>query len=111
MMNPDRWLLIWIDDGAGPPFVKVFATWAGGYTTGDSWRLNSGIDNVVSLDEDGWIVRGESGTHYRLHDRSYGIAGRSNHYVLQNLLEKFPNQISILTEDEARSWLDTKNNA
>lgn len=57
MMNPDRWLLIWIDDGAGPPFVKVFGTWAGGYTTGDSWRLNSGIDNVVTLDEDGWIVR------------------------------------------------------
>lgn len=103
-MNPDRWMILAVDDGESPPFKKVFATWAGGYTTGDSWRLNSGIDKVQEA-EDYYLIESASGTPYRLHKQAYGLAGASNAYVLKNLMDKFPNQIKVLDEPEALEWL------
>ncbi len=96
MICPDKWLVLNIDDGKAP-FQKVFATWAGGYITEDSWRLNSGITEVKD-EGDFWDFVGESGSVYRCHKEMQGVAGASNTYVLQSLLDKFPGQIEVVKD-------------
>lgn len=98
MIEPDKWLLLDVKDDKGVVFQKVFATWAGGYTTGDSWRLNSGITKTID-DGDFWIFEGESGSKYRCHKEMQGVAGGSNNYVLNALLKKFESQITINNND------------
>lgn len=39
--TPDNWVVIKF--GGSDPHYRVLAGWSGGYTTGDSWRMNSGI--------------------------------------------------------------------
>lgn len=70
---PDRWMLVRVqrqEDAA--PWYKVFAMWSGGYLTGDSWRLNSGIVKTHLDDGDEWTMVGESGTAYFGREQSYG---------------------------------------
>lgn len=66
MYYPDYWQLVKLyskqDDA---PFYKVFATWRGNFTSGDSWRLNSGITEVKE-DDDSFYLYGHSGSCYRV---------------------------------------------
>lgn len=87
--SPDRWLILPQLGSARHEgrWHRVFATWAGGYIASDRWRLNSGIDNVTE-DGDYFYVNSEhSGTVYRLHKGSEGIAGSSNYYTLDSFLK------------------------
>lgn len=45
--------------------VKLFAVWVGGYLTGDSWKLNSGVTKIVK-DVDVFHVHGHSGSVYTI---------------------------------------------
>ena len=45
--HPDKWLVLKFIT-PDETFYKLFACWAGGYTHGDSWKLNSGITSVVA---------------------------------------------------------------
>jgi len=51
---------------------KVFATWSGGYLSGDSWRTNSCISKVEETDTH-YIFRGYSGSVYECHKEAYGM--------------------------------------
>lgn len=69
MYNPDYWRLVRITMDNGEYVYKVFGTWVGGYTKGDEWRLNSGIDRVESWSNEnisGFDVFGASGSCYRI---------------------------------------------
>lgn len=66
MTKPDKWMIIRFNED-----YKVFATWAGGYTTGDSWKLNSGIVRIEEED-DFYIFHGYSGSFYYCNKNSYG---------------------------------------
>ena len=44
-------------------FYKVLGGWSGGYLSGDSWRLNSGIVDVEET-TDSFIFIGNSGSRY-----------------------------------------------
>ena len=46
--TPDNWVVIKMD--GDEPHYRVLAGWSGGYTTGDHWRVNSGITKVQELD-------------------------------------------------------------
>ena len=46
---PDGWVILKIDDEI--PFYKVFASFNATYTTGQSYRLNSGIRKVDFKDD------------------------------------------------------------
>ena len=48
MMTPDKWVVIKITDKDGSILYKIFATWYGGYLGSDSWKLNSGIKEVLT---------------------------------------------------------------
>ena len=63
----DNWVVMKIknkeDDSC---YYKVLAGTSGGYTTGDSWRLNSGIINCT-LEDKHYVFHGISGSKYYCH--------------------------------------------
>jgi hypothetical protein len=99
--TPDRWVVIKIIRTEDIVY-KVFACWYGGYTGGDSWKVNSGITGVV--EEDGcYIFSGSSGSTYTCHRERYGtnLYGQG---VLSNIIEQASSHgvtIEIMHEDTA----------
>ena len=71
---PDQWCVIKIttDDKVN---YKVFGSWIGGYTGGDAWKMNSGVESIEGED-DYYYFHGFSGSCYRCHKNTYG-AGTS----------------------------------
>jgi hypothetical protein len=69
--NPDKWVMLKFTHN-GKEIYKILATFYGGYTTGDSWKLNSG---VTKIEEDGQMYRfhGSSGSVYQVHKATYGM--------------------------------------
>ena len=80
--EPDNWVIVEIEQDNGQPFHKVLGGWSGGYLDGNTWRMNSGIDRVVT-DEDHYDIHGYSGSVYRCRKDTEGI--RMN---IANILEK-----------------------
>lgn len=71
--NPDRWVMLKFNHD-GELIYKILGSWYGGYATGDSWKLNSG---VTKIEEDGqtYLFYGSSGSVYRCHKNAYGMSG------------------------------------
>lgn len=68
---PDKWVVVEFET-EGKTIQKVLATWYGDYTSGDSWRLSSGITEVI--DNDGqYIFINESGSEYDCPKELYGM--------------------------------------
>lgn len=65
MYYPDGWKIVKLVSEQHGEHHRVAAGWSGGYLTGDSWKLNSGIVDIVSED-DHWDIHGDSGSVYRL---------------------------------------------
>lgn len=62
--TPDNWVIVKITrDGSQESIYKVLAGWYGGYCSGDSWRLNSGITKIEQ-DENTYTFYGSSGSVY-----------------------------------------------
>ena len=47
---PDKWVVLNFKEADGATYRKVFASWYGGFTTGDSWKLSSEIESVEETD-------------------------------------------------------------
>jgi len=69
---PDKWTIVELVTPEGEKIHKVFASWAGGYTSNDKWRLSSGITKIV---EDGncYMIHNESGSIYCCRKKSAGM--------------------------------------
>jgi len=93
---PEKWVIIKIDGPIGT-FYKVFSTWAGGYLGTDKWKLNSGIDKVNTDDEYYYFI-GFSGSCYKCHKKTYGLATQFGFRVLNNIVEKSDRKISVLED-------------
>jgi hypothetical protein len=96
---PDKWSLIKIQ--GKDPHYRVFGSWSGGYLSGDSWRMNSGIVRVEETD-DTFKFFGSSGSCYECSKEMYGF----NAYgfgVAKSYEEKLGSDFSILNEEEALS--------
>ncbi len=112
--TPDNWVVLAITEPSGSLLHKIFATWRGGYTTGDYWKLNSGNTKVIKL-EDGpmcwnvYNVHGYSGSIYELHKDGYGYSSYS-FGVLQNILEKGGDIVKLLSEEESLEYLERMSN-
>lgn len=98
MYTPDFWCILKItgDD----PHYRVFGSWAGGYTYGGSWRMNSGIVRIEE-DEEYFRFYGASGSCYLCHKTAYGC-----HYeslgTLNDYIERSNGKISLM--DENTDW-------
>ena len=83
--TPDRWCVIRIP-GDKETVYKVFASWSGSYTGGDSWKLNSGITQATLVDG-AWEFEGYSGSVYRCRVSGYGT-NSYGHGVLMDLITR-----------------------
>lgn len=94
---PDGWVIIKVE---GPePHYRVFASWSGGYTNGDVWRMNSGIVKCeYDEKEDEYSFYGTSGSVYVCHKPGYNRISAYNYGVLDSYVRK--NAITVLEEQD-----------
>ena len=95
--NPDRWMIIKI--GGDIPHYKLFGSWIGGYVQGDSWRMNSGIVDVIEEDDYYGFI-GKSGTTYACYKDNYGATSYGLQ-VAQEYHKKLGDNFVILDEVDA----------
>jgi hypothetical protein len=62
--TPDRWVIVEINSAEHGKIRKVLGSWYGGFAGSDSWRMNSGIEQVIDQGNYYDIV-GYSGSVYR----------------------------------------------
>ena len=90
--TPDKWVVIKIETNE-QTIYKVFATVYGGYTNGDSWKLNSGISKVEDLG-DYYNFHGYSGSIYSCPKNSYGTSSYTGN-ILADLIDHMENKATI----------------
>ena len=95
--TPAEWCLVRINDD----LVKVFGSWRGGYTSGDSWRMNSGIKSVEEK-ENHYRFIGYSGSVYVCWKKNYGIGSLYNLGVLHSA------DLEPMEEELAREYINEK---
>ncbi len=86
MYTPDQWDVIKIETKTNKPLYKVFGSWKGGFTRGDSWQLNSGIVKVEETDTY-YDFHGFSGSVYRCY-KNAGAPSGYNATVLANYIDR-----------------------
>ena len=102
--SPDRWLVLRLSSEEHGTHYRVFATWRGGYVTGDSWKLNSGIVRV-QLNGDYLEFTGGSGSVYRCHRQYYGntFYGES---VLDSLIKNAESKLDVVILPAETNFLE-----
>lgn len=60
--TPDRWVVVKLEYNQ-ETIYKVFCTWYGSFTTGESWQINSGITGVEDRGNT-WAFSSISGSVY-----------------------------------------------
>lgn len=103
--QPDKFVLVKVtSDKEQQGFYRVFASWYGGYISGDSWKMNSGCTSVETVDNC-YVFSGESGSQYICHKDTYGCTLYSTG-VLYNLKEQGKSQGIILEEVQEEDLLE-----
>lgn len=96
--TPDRWVIIKFVTKKEGTFYKVLGGWSGGFTTSDSWRMNSGIEGAIKINYDGrdaWNFVGYSGSTYQCRVDAEGCNGIM-HQILEQLMElNIENEVEI----------------
>lgn len=92
METPDKWVLLKI--GGNDPHYRIFASWAGGYLSGDRWKMNSGVVRVTK-DKDFYMFKGSSGSVYRCHKDGYGVATSYSSAVLNKYRKRLKDKIKV----------------
>jgi len=83
--TPDRWVIVEINSEHGK-LRKVLGSWYGGYGGSDSWRMNSGIEEVIDQGEY-YDVVGYSGSIYKCYKNNEGMSGYTR-MVLSGFIEE-----------------------
>jgi hypothetical protein len=94
--KPDNWVILRLK--GNDPHYRVLAGWSGGYATGDSWRMNSGIVRH-EFDGDYWYFYGSSGSCYMCYLDSYGLR-MNNAYVWDQLKKRHGDKVELLEDQE-----------
>ena len=69
---PDRWVVVELRSKT-ETIQKVLSSWYGGYLGSDSWRLSSGITQIIEK-EDHYQIHNESGSVYECYKEAYGMS-------------------------------------
>lgn len=73
--TPDRWAIVELKfDDSEEVMRKVMGSWYGGYLGSDSWRLSSGITEIIDADTH-YEIHNESGSVYRCSKQAQGMSG------------------------------------
>ena len=100
--QPDNWVIIKFY--GSDPHYRVLAGWSSGYTTGDSWRMNSGIVRVEE-DEHLLLFYGSSESCYECNKKSYGLR-MNNAHVWTQLQDMYGDRVELMHEDTDWMSLD-----
>lgn len=95
--KPDNWIILKItppEDSEWDTFYRVLAGWSGGYATGDSWRMNSGIDKIETHG-DYYHFIGASGSRYCCNKYSECVRGNIVG-VLDQILTENPDNVEVV---------------
>lgn len=92
---PDNWVVIFLN--GDDPHYRILAGWSGGYLSGDSWRLNSGITRVEENDRS-YYFYGSSGSCYVCGKQSYGLR-MNNAGIFDQLKERYGDKVQLMPED------------
>ena len=92
---PHNWVLLKITGDT--PHYRIFASWRGSYTSGDSWRMNSGITSVEE-DEFYYYFFGHSGSIYKCHKKCYGNLGPYAESVLGHYVNRADGKLEVITK-------------
>lgn len=95
LYKPEEWLIVKIigDDS----HYRVFGSWRGGYVSGDSWRMNSGITSVEK-EGDYFLFYGKSGSIYKCHKEAYGVRSLYANTILSEYKSKLKDKFEILVK-------------
>lgn len=96
----DNWVVIFLN--GDDPHYRVLTGTSGGYTTGSSWALNSGIVRVEE-DENFFYFFGVSGSCYACYKESYGFR-MNNAHVWNKLEKKYGDKVKLMDEDT--DWMN-----
>ncbi len=111
--TPDNWVVIKLTSEQYGTVYKILAGWSGGYATGDSWRMNSGIVRCEETVETSvynnkeytatyYNFYGSSGSCYKCHKEAYGLR-MNNAYIWNRLEKKYSDKVQMMNEDT--NWL------
>lgn len=98
--TPDNWVVIKVK--GDNPHYRILAGWSGGYLSGDSWRMNSGVTRV-DADDDCYYFFGSSQSCYVCHKKSYGLR-MNNAYIWKQLEELYGDKVELMPEET--DWLE-----
>lgn len=92
--TPDSWKLVKITSPKHGTIYKVLCSWYGGFASGDSWKLSSGIESVRI--EDNFIrMPQSSGSLYALHKNGEHMSG-----IMGNVYASFQRDIEDAKDGE-----------
>jgi hypothetical protein len=72
--HPDSWKIIEVDSPENGKIHKILASWYGGFTTGDSWKISSGIVGV-KIEGKVFTMPQYSGSVYICHQSNEHVSG------------------------------------
>jgi len=102
---PDRWIIIKIKSKEFGTIYKLLCVWLGGYTQGESWKINSGIKTVID-EGNYYTVIGYSKSEYCCYKESEGM----NLYMI-NIFENIKvdsKGLATITETTMKQFLRKK---
>ena len=97
MTTPDMWVMLRIKN-ENETFYKILAGFRGGYLSGDSWRLNSGITKADVKDK-AIDFHGYSGSIYTCNKDLYGT-----NMLMQGVIESLKKQADIKVMPKDTKW-------
>ena len=95
----DNWVVVFFN-GENPHYRLLTGT-SGGYTTGSSWRMNSGIVGIEE-DDNFYVFKGASGSTYLCRKQAYCLR-KNNAYIWTRLQELHGEKVKLL--DEETDWM------
>ena len=91
---PELWAIVQEEDGE----YKCLGSWRGGYLSGDSWYLNSGIESIEET-ENFYLIHGYSGSTYHCRKGSYGASPFARGWL---------GDLKMMNEEEAMKYVKGK---
>ena len=99
---PDYWVIVEITS-SNDKVRKVFASWYGGFINGDSWRLSSGITEILDINDEYYEIHNESGSVYICNKNRYGMSLYAES-VYADLIRKKSEDIEFFILDEEKIY-------
>ena len=95
--TPDCWVAIKLHFKEKEPYYRILAGWYGGFAGSNSWKLSSGIEEII-----------DEGTHYRILQTSGSVylCGKNLERMSDLTLQIYVSYVSQLKEGEIFEVVD-----